>query len=87
MELGPALHGKALPSRFQGHNVGKAPEGNPLCRVGKPEALSLNWERSPQEKGEPRVCSKDAAPMDSAFSSSHLTACPVGGFLTKISPV
>ena len=61
--------------------MGKAPGGEPLCRVGKPEALSLNQERSPRnpwEKGEPHVCSEDAALVDSAFSSCHLTARPVG---------
>ena len=66
--------------------MGKVPGGEPLCRVGKPEALSLDQERSPPnpwEKGEPHVCSENAAPVDSAFSSRNLMAYPVGGFLTK----
>ena len=37
----------------------------------------------PLEKGEPHVCSENAAPVDSAFSSRNLMAYPVGGFLTK----
>ena len=61
--------------------MGKVPGGEPLCRVGKPEALSLDQERSPPdpwEKGEPHVCSEGPALVDSAFSPHHLTAHPVG---------
>lgn len=52
--------------------------------LGSPRpCLSTGKEASPREKAGPRVCSEDAAPVDSAFSSHHLMACPVGGFLTK----
>ena len=64
--------------------MGKVPGGEPLCRVGKPEALSLDQERSPPdpwEKGEPHVCSEGPASHSACLSGP---AFEPGGQLTAL---